>query len=49
MREKFILRGFTTTVKIKLSEHNNPVKIFHVRDIENLKDSDNLEEFIKNS
>ena len=36
-------------VNIKLSEHNNPVKFFHARDIENLKDSDNLEEFLKNS
>ena len=33
--------------KHKLSEHSNLVKIFHVRDIENLMGTDNLEEFLK--
>lgn len=29
-------------VNIKLSEYSNPVKIFHVRGIENLAGTDNL-------
>ena len=33
----------------KLSEHSNPVKIFHVRDTENLMGTDNLEQFLRNS
>ena len=40
---------YNNCVNIKLSEHSNPVKNFHVRDIENLMGSDNLEEFLRNS
>ena len=40
---------YNNCVNIKLSEHSNPVKIFHVRDIENLMGTDNLEEFLRNS
>ena len=28
-------------------KHSNPVKIFHVRNIENLMGTDNLEEFLR--
>ena len=34
---------FTKNTNFKLFEHNNSVKIFHVRDTENLKHTDNLE------
>ena len=40
---------YNNCVNIKLSEHSNPVKIFHVRDIENLMGTGNLEEFLRNS
>ena len=40
---------YNNCVNIKLSEHSNPVKIFHVRDTENLIGTDNLEEFLGNS
>ena len=40
---------YKNSVNIKLSEHSNSVKIFHVRDIENLIGTDNLEEFRRNS
>ena len=40
---------YNNCVNIKLSEHSNPAKIFHVRDIENLMGTDNLEEFLRNS
>ena len=33
---------------IKLFEQSKPVKSFHVRDIENLLGTDNLEEFLRN-
>ena len=33
---------YNNCVNIKLSEHSNPVKIFHVRDIENLMGTDNV-------
>ena len=39
---------YNNCVNIKLSEHSNLVKIFHVRDIENLMGTDNLEEFLGN-
>ena len=38
---------YNNCVNINLSEHSNPVKIFHVRDIENFMGTDNLEEFLK--
>ena len=38
---------YNSCVNIKLSEHSNPVKIFHVRDIENLIGTDNLEELLR--
>ena len=40
---------YNNCVNIKHSEHNNPVKNFHVRDIGNLVGTDNLEEFLRNS
>ena len=40
---------YNNCVNIKLSEHSNPVKIFHVRDTENLIGTDNLEFFQLNS
>ena len=40
---------YNNCVNIKLSERSNPVKIFHVRDIENLVGADNLEELLRNS
>ena len=40
---------YNNCVNIKLSEHSNPVKNFHVRDIGNLTGTDNFEEFLRNS
>ena len=40
---------YNNYVKIKLSEHSNPVKISNVRDIEYLMSTDNFEEFLRNS
>ena len=39
---------YNNCVNIKLSEHSHPVKNFHVKDIENLMGTDNLEEFLRN-
>ena len=36
-------------VNVKLSEGSNPVKIFHIIDIEKLFDIDNLDDFISNT
>ena len=47
--EKIHSRWFDKNcVNIKISEHSNPVKIFHVRDIENLMGTDNLEKLLRN-
>ena len=35
-------------VNLKLTEHGRIYKIFHVKDIENLLEIDNLEEYINN-
>ena len=40
---------YNNCVNIKLSEHSNQVRIFHVKDIENLMGTDNFEEFLRNS
>ena len=40
---------YKNCVNIKLSERSNPVKLFYVRDIENLMGTDNLEEFLRKS
>ena len=39
---------FNNVVNIKLTEHGRIHKIFHVTDIENLLEIDNLEEYINN-
>ena len=49
MRKIYSAWFYNNCVNIKLSEHSKPVKIFHVRDIENLKYTDNLEEFRNSS
>ena len=46
-RHDVLLRGWT--VKVKLNERSNPVKIFHIIDIEKLLGIDNLEDFISNT
>ena len=40
---------FNSAVNIKLTEHGRIYKIFHVTDIENLLEIDNLEEYINNA
>ena len=40
---------FNNAVNIKLTEHGRTHKIFHVTDIENLLEIDNLEEYINNA
>ena len=40
---------FNNVVNIKLTEHGRIHKIFHVTDIENLLEIDNLEEYINNA
>ena len=40
---------WNNTVKFKLNERSNPVKIFHIIDIEKLVGIDNLEDFISNT
>ena len=39
---------FNNVMKLKLTEHGRIYKIFHVTDIENLSEIDNLEEYINN-
>ena len=39
---------FNNVVNLKLTEHGRIHKIFHVTDIENLLEIDNLEEYINN-
>ena len=39
---------FNNVVKLKLTKHGRIYKIFHVKDIENLLEIDNLEEYITN-
>ena len=39
---------FNNVVNLKLTEHGRIYKIFHVKDIENLLEIDNLEEYINN-
>ena len=39
----------TNVANIKLTEHGRIHKIFHVTDIENLLETDNLEEYIINA
>ena len=39
---------FNNVIKIKLTEHGRIHKMFHVTDIENLLEIDNLEEYINN-
>ena len=39
---------FNNVVNLKLTEHGRIYKIFHVTDIENLLEIDNLEEYINN-
>ena len=39
---------FNNFVNLKLTEHGRIYKIFHVKDIENLLEIDNLEEYINN-
>ena len=40
---------WNNTVNVKLSERSNPVKIFHIIDIEKLLGIDNLDDFISNT
>ena len=40
---------WNNTVNVKLSERSNPVKIFHIIDIEKLFGIDNLDDFISNT
>ena len=40
---------FNNVIKIKLTEHERTHKIFRVTDIENLLETDNLEEYINNA
>ena len=40
---------FNSVINIKLTEHERIHKIFHVTDIENLMEIDNLEEYINNA
>ena len=40
---------FNNVINIKLTEHGRIYKIFHVSDIENLVEIDNLEEYINNA
>ena len=40
---------FNNAINIKLKEHGRLHKIFHVTDIENLLEIDNLEEYINNA
>ena len=40
---------FNNVINIKLKEHGRIHKIFHVTDIENLLEIDNLEEYINNA
>ena len=40
---------FNNVVNVKLTEHERIHKIFHVTDIENLLETDNLEEYINNA
>ena len=40
---------FHNVVNVKLTEHGRIHKIFHVTDIENLLETDNLEEYINNA
>ena len=40
---------FNNVVNVKLTEHEIIRKIFHVADIENLLETDNLEEYINNA
>ena len=39
---------FNNVVNLKLTEHGRIRKIFHVTDIENLLEIDNLEEYVNN-
>ena len=40
---------FNNVLNIKLTEHGRIYKMFHVTDIENLLEIDNLEEYINNA
>ena len=40
---------WNNAVNVKLSERSNPVKIFHIIDIEKLFGIDNLDDFISNT
>ena len=40
---------WNNAVNVKLSEKGNPVKIFHIIDIEKLFGIDNLDDFISNT
>ena len=40
---------WNNAVNVKLSERSNPVKIFHIIDIEKLLGIDNLDDFINNT
>ena len=40
---------WNNTVNVKLGERSNPVKIFHITDIEKLFGIDNLDDFISNT
>ena len=40
---------WNNAVNVKLSERSNPVKIFHIIDIEKLLGIDNLDDFISNT
>ena len=48
-RKKHSTWFFNDAVNIKLTEHGRIHKIFHVADIENLLEIDNLEEYINNA
>ena len=41
--------SWNNAVNVKLSERSNPVKIFHIIDIEKLLGIDNLDDFISNT
>ena len=47
-RKNYSTWYYNNCINIKLSEHSNPVKIFHIRDIANLMGADNFEECLSN-
>ena len=48
-RENLLYLVWNNAVNDKLSKRSNPVKIFHIIDIEKLFGIDNLDDFISNT